>query len=70
MNAAVGEDNGDRPRASVVIPTKGRNTRLAFALDVLEVLEVRPELTPAEIRADLATLEELWREKLDPATLY
>jgi len=42
----------------------------AFALDVLEVLEVRPELTPAEIRADLATLEELWREKLDPATLY
>jgi hypothetical protein len=42
----------------------------AFSLDILEVLEVRPEMTPEEIRADLATLEVLWREKIDPATLY
>src|SRR5215212_3491725 len=42
----------------------------AFELEILEVLEVRPEMTPAEIRADLATLEALWRERLDPAHLY
>jgi hypothetical protein len=42
----------------------------AFTLEVLDVLEVRPEMTPAEIRANLATLEELWRERLDPAQLY
>jgi hypothetical protein len=39
-------------------------------LEVLEVLETKPEMTPAEIRDDLATLEALWREKLDPALLY
>jgi hypothetical protein len=42
----------------------------AFELEILEVVEVRPEMTPAEIRADLATLEALWRERLDPAHLY
>jgi hypothetical protein len=42
----------------------------AFSLEILEVLETRPEMTDAEIRADLATLEDLWREKLDPALLY
>jgi hypothetical protein len=42
----------------------------AFALEILEVLDTRPEQTDAEIRADLAALEALWREKLDPATLY
>jgi hypothetical protein len=42
----------------------------AFTLEILEVLEVRPEMTPDEIRSDLATLESLWREKYDPATLY
>jgi hypothetical protein len=42
----------------------------ALSLEVLDVLEIRPEMTDAEIRADLATLEELWREKLDPALLY
>jgi hypothetical protein len=42
----------------------------AFALEVLEVLETKPEMTDAEVRADLATLEELWREKQDPALLY
>lgn len=42
----------------------------AFSLEVLEVLDITPEMTPAQIRADLATLEALWREKLDPALLY
>lgn len=42
----------------------------AFTLEILEVLDTRPEQTDAEIKADLATLEALWREKLDPATLY
>ena len=42
----------------------------AFSLEVLEVLETKPEMTPAEILEDLATLEELWREKLDTSLLY
>ena len=42
----------------------------AFSLEVLEVLDVTPEMTPAQIRRDLDTLEALWREKLDPALLY
>ena len=42
----------------------------AFSLEILEVLDVRPEMTQAEILADLKTLEELWREKQDPSLLY
>lgn len=42
----------------------------AFALEVLEPLATLPEMTDAEILADLATLEALWREKYDPAPLY
>ena len=42
----------------------------AFTLEVLEVLDTRPEMTTAAIQADLATLETLWREKLDPAPQY
>jgi hypothetical protein len=42
----------------------------AFSLEILEVLEARPEMTQAEILADLATLEVLWREKYDPSLLY
>ena len=42
----------------------------AFSLEILEVLDVRPEMTQTEILADLKTLEELWREKLDPSLLY
>ena len=36
----------------------------AFTLEVLDVLEVPATTTPAEVRADLAALEELWRDKL------
>ncbi len=42
----------------------------AFLLEVLEVLDTKPEMTPAEIQEDLATLVDLWREKLDPSLLY
>ena len=42
----------------------------AFDLEILEVLEVTPEMTPQQVRDDLAALEALWRERLDPATLY
>lgn len=42
----------------------------AFTLEILEQLEITPTMTPAEIAADLATLEALWREKTDPELLY
>ena len=42
----------------------------AFDLEILEVLEVRPEMTSDEIRADLTTLEALWCERYDPSQLY
>ncbi|HEX5417926.1 MAG TPA: GIY-YIG nuclease family protein [Chloroflexota bacterium] len=42
----------------------------AFSLEILEVLEIKPEMTPAEIRDDLAALEALWREKFDPSQIY
>lgn len=42
----------------------------AFSLEILDVLEIRPEMTPAEILADLKTLEDLWRENIDPSLLY
>jgi hypothetical protein len=42
----------------------------AFELEVLEVVQPEPETTAAELREELATLEQLWREKLDPAMLY
>lgn len=42
----------------------------AFSLEVLEVLETTPEMTADEIKRDLSALEELWREKLDPALAY
>jgi len=37
----------------------------AFSLEVLDVLETGPEMTPAKILKDLAT-----REKFDPSLLY
>jgi len=41
-----------------------------LSLEVLEVLKVTPAMTSAEVLSDLATLEELWREKLGPDRLY
>lgn len=42
----------------------------SFELEILEVLDTTPEMTQAEILADLNALEQLWREKYDPSTLY
>jgi hypothetical protein len=42
----------------------------AFSFEVLEVLDIEPGMTNEQIRRDLATLEALWRENLDPAFLY
>jgi hypothetical protein len=42
----------------------------SFTLEVLETLEVIPEMTPDQIKDDLKTLEELWREKFGEADLY
>jgi hypothetical protein len=42
----------------------------AFELEVLESLQPEPEMTATQIREELTTLEALWREKYDPATLY
>ena len=36
----------------------------AFTLEVLDELDVTPEMTPDSVRADLAALEELWRDKV------
>lgn len=36
----------------------------AFAFEVLDVVEVRPDTDPATLRAELSTLEALWREQL------
>lgn len=58
---------GTRPAPARAISEFGID---AFSLEVLDVLDTKPEMTSAQIRDDLATLEKLWREKLDPATLY
>ncbi len=42
----------------------------AFSLETLEVLDVKPEMSREDILEDLATLESLWRERLDPLLLY
>jgi hypothetical protein len=42
----------------------------SFDLEVLEVLQIKPQMTPAQIREELVALEALWRETLDPALLY
>jgi hypothetical protein len=42
----------------------------ALSLDVLEVVDVTPEMTDGQVRDDLATLVSLWREKLGSSTLY
>ncbi len=41
-----------------------------LSVEVLDVLESKPEMTDADNLADLAVLEQLWRERLDAATLY
>ena len=42
----------------------------AISLDILETLDPAPTMTADEIKRDLATLVELWREKLGPDLSY
>ena len=35
----------------------------SFQLEILEVLETKPEMNDAQMRADLTALEQLWRRK-------
>ncbi len=35
-----------------------------FVFEVLEELETKPEMTPAQVAEDVKALEQLWREKL------
>jgi hypothetical protein len=41
-----------------------------FQFEVLEVMDVAPDATDAQIAEDLSALEALWREKQDAALLY
>lgn len=42
----------------------------AFSFEFLETLEITSEMTPRQVADDLATLEELWREKFERGQLY
>ena len=42
----------------------------AFVLEVLDLLRVTPEMTQADVQADLQALKELWREKLADTPQY
>lgn len=42
----------------------------SFTLEILELLDVKPEMTDAQVRSDLNTLEQLWRERYAPDSLY
>ena len=42
----------------------------AFVFEPLETLSIKPEMTPAQIDADLKELEALVRQRFDPAELY
>ncbi len=42
----------------------------AFSLEILEVLQPKPETTSAKLREELATLETLYRDEQDPSLLY
>jgi hypothetical protein len=42
----------------------------AFIFEILEALEKKTEQTQDEFIDDLKMLEQLWSEKLDPATRY
>lgn len=42
----------------------------AFTLEVLEVVEQRPEMSRTALLEELRTLEALWRERFAAASLY
>ncbi len=42
----------------------------AFELEILEVLEIQPEMSDAQVRSDLTALEQLWRERYAAEVVY
>lgn len=42
----------------------------AFELEIVELLDITPEMTREDIQRDLAALEEIVREQQDPDLLY
>jgi hypothetical protein len=42
----------------------------SFSLEILDTLEIRPGTPPEQVRADLAELEAIWREKLADLPRY
>ncbi len=63
---------GDRFRGALdhrFAPTIAEVGLGALSFEIVEVLDPNPSMTPTQIRADLATLEGLWREKLGPGLL-
>lgn len=42
----------------------------AFVVEILDRLEITPDMTDAQIREDLSALEQLWRERAGPALWY
>jgi hypothetical protein len=42
----------------------------AFHFEVVDVLDVADDATDAQVGADVAALEALWRERSNPAELY
>lgn len=42
----------------------------AFALEILDELDLKPEMTPADIKRELAVMEALYRDQAEPGTLY
>ncbi len=60
--------------ASVLDPRMAADARIhgmgAIELVVLDVIDLRPEMSLAEVNADLASLEALWRAKLAHVPQY
>jgi hypothetical protein len=60
--------------ASALDPRLAADARVhgmaSIELVVLDLIDLRPEMTLAEVTADLASLEALWREKLAHVPQY
>jgi hypothetical protein len=41
-----------------------------FSFEIVDTLEVKPEMTPEQVAADAAALAALWRDRFDPALSY
>ena len=41
-----------------------------FSFEVLELLDIKPEMTDAQVKEEIKLLEEIWREKLGTENEY